>query len=120
VPQRATGAGHQAAELADALLVEMGNLRPWSRPYVTLTEVQFLLGRDNATALAVAGYKQAWCDGPPYCRARDLRDAERLLALLGVEPPVLPVTDPATITVPFEDEIRRYIDKKRRDRAAER
>jgi hypothetical protein len=53
--------------------------------------------------------RQAWADGPPYCRYWDLRDARELLDLMNEPYPDLPVTDPATVRVPLEDEIRAFI-----------
>lgn len=56
-------------------------------------------------------YRQAWGDGRPYCHYWQLRAARELLDSIGEPFPDLPVTDPATVKVPLEDEIRAFTAK---------
>ncbi|MCY1054623.1 hypothetical protein [Nannocystis sp. SCPEA4] len=66
--------------------------------------------RDLAEPLALAGYREAWADGPQYSWVDDLRVCTGVLAELGLPPPELPTFDPASAPkLPLEDEIEAFI-----------
>ncbi|WP_434421660.1 hypothetical protein [Nannocystis pusilla] len=66
--------------------------------------------RDLAGSLALAGYREAWADGPQFSWFDDLRVCTDVLAELGLPPPELPSFDPAGAPrLPFEDEIEAFI-----------
>jgi len=66
--------------------------------------------RDLAAPLALAGYREAWADGPQYSWFDDLRVCTGVLAELGLPPPDLPTFDPASAPpLPFADEIEAFI-----------
>ncbi|MCY0986607.1 hypothetical protein OV203_05720 [Nannocystis sp. ILAH1] len=65
---------------------------------------------DLAGPLALAGYREAWADGPQFSWFDDLRVCTSVLAELGLPPPELPTFDPAgSPRLPFEDEIEAFI-----------
>jgi tetratricopeptide (TPR) repeat protein len=103
----------QAAEAEAAVeetLIRLDRIHPAQRPYFYLALALRELGRAaEAREYARNAYRQAWADGPPHCRYWDLRDARELLDSMGEPIPDLPVTDPATVKVPLEDEIRAFI-----------
>ncbi|MCY1013769.1 hypothetical protein OV079_51250 [Nannocystis pusilla] len=66
--------------------------------------------RDLAGPLALAAYRKAWADGPPFAWFEELREATHLLAELGLPPPELPLFDPArSPRLECEEEIERWI-----------
>jgi tetratricopeptide (TPR) repeat protein len=97
------------AALEDAL-IRSDRIHPAQRPYRYLALALRELGQmGEARTHALNSYRQAWADGPPYCRYWDLGDARELLDSMGEPYPDLPVTDPATVRAPLEDEIRAFI-----------
>jgi hypothetical protein len=76
-----------------------------------LAELYLLLGdRAEARENALAGYRKAWADGPPYSFNRELEACRKVLAALGEPEPVLPPFDPArTEPLPFEADLRAMI-----------
>ena len=97
------------AAVEDAL-IRLDRVHQAQRPYRYLALALRELGRaDEARTYACHAYAQAWADGPPHCRYWDLRDVRELLDSMGEPYPDLPVTDPATVKVPLEDEIRAFI-----------
>ncbi|MBZ5709921.1 hypothetical protein [Nannocystis pusilla] len=66
--------------------------------------------RELAAPLALAGYREAWADGPQFSWVDDLRVCTGVLADLGLPPPELPAFDPASAPrLPLEDEIEAFI-----------
>jgi tetratricopeptide (TPR) repeat protein len=66
--------------------------------------------RDLAGPLALAGYREAWADGPRFSWFDDLRVCTGVLAELGLSPPDLPTFDPASSPQPpFEAKIEAFI-----------
>ena len=64
--------------------------------HLPLAELWQAIGdRDRATRHALAAYRLAWADGEPHVRRYDLKRATRLLTMLDVEIPALPVYVPA-------------------------
>ncbi|GIF50649.1 uncharacterized protein DUF4062 [Asanoa ferruginea] len=107
---------------ADAALAETLTRLPRlpfvRRPHYDLALALRERGRlHEAVAHAVDAYRQSWSEGPPYHHHWDLTEAHELLTQPGVAPPDLPVTDPATVKVPMEKEIRAYIVRTRERRA---
>jgi hypothetical protein len=90
--------------------------------HLALAELWHALGdREQAAEHALAAYRWAWADGPPYVDSYELARATALLEQLRVPIPELPAYDPAgELPLPFEDEIRAAIVKVRAERAAER
>ena len=76
-------------------------------------EVYLALGEQTpAEEYALAAYKTAWADGPPYSRWWELQWAKKLLARLNVSEPNLPSFDPSKVEpIPYEKEIRAFIEK---------
>lgn len=100
----------EAEAAVEDALIRLNRIYPSRRPCRYLALALRELGRlDEAREYARLAYRQAWADGPPYCRYWDLRDARELLDSMGEPYPDLPVTDPATVKVPLEDEIRAFI-----------
>jgi hypothetical protein len=104
------GRSAEAAVAAEEALIRLSRIHPAERPYRYLALALRELGRaGEARKHAGLAYRQAWADGPPYCRYWDLRDARELLDSMGEPYPALPVTDPTTVKVPLEDEVRSFI-----------
>jgi tetratricopeptide (TPR) repeat protein len=104
------GRTDEAAAAVEESLIRLNRIHPAQWPHRYLALALWELGRTGeARTYAQHAYRQAWADGPPYCRYWDLRDARELLDSIGEPYPDLPVTDPATVRVPLEDEIRTYI-----------
>ena len=100
----------EATAAAEESLRRLPGLHPARRPHDYLARALWELGRKaEAVSHARDAYRQAWADGPPHCDHWDLRDARELLQIMGVPVPDLPTTDPATVTVPLEHEIRDFI-----------
>ena len=80
-------------------------------PHVSLAELYLALEqRDQARAHALAGYKWAWADGPPWCRHWDLQRCRAVLQALGEPEPQLPPFDPAKVKpIDYEPDIRRLL-----------
>ncbi|MBV1856322.1 DUF4062 domain-containing protein [Catellatospora tritici] len=107
----------EAAAAIEESLLRLPRLPASSRPHHHLAQALQALGRhDEAVHHAHEAYRQAWHDGPPHHDHWALRDARELLADLGESPPDLPVTDPATVKAPLEDEVRTFIAKARVER----
>jgi hypothetical protein len=59
---------------------------------------------------ALAGYKWAWADGPPYYHHWDLQRCCAVLQALGEPEPQLPHFDPAKVEpIPYEPDVRRLL-----------
>ncbi|MFC3099825.1 DUF4062 domain-containing protein [Altererythrobacter lauratis] len=84
-----------------------------------LARLYFDLGdAAKAREFALAGYRQAWADGPPYCHARQLADCRDLLARLGEAEPRLPPYDHSRdVPPPYADEVEGLIGRLKVDRA---
>lgn len=80
-------------------------------PHVSLAELYLALKqRDQARTHALAGYKWAWADGPPWCHHWDLQRCRAALAALGEPEPQLPPFDPAKIQpLDYESAILRLL-----------
>jgi tetratricopeptide (TPR) repeat protein len=88
---------------------------------LALAELLHALGdREQATEHALAAYRWAWADGPPYVDRYELSRAAALLDQLGVPVPELPPYDPAGDSLPFEDEIAAAMSRHRTEQAARR
>ncbi len=72
----------------------------------------------KARDFALAGYRKAWAEGPPYCHARQLADCRDLLARLGEPEPKLPGYDQSDdVPPPYADEVEGLIGRLKEDRA---
>jgi tetratricopeptide (TPR) repeat protein len=70
--------------------------------------------REQAKSHALAAFRLAWADGPPFVRWFELQQCRQLLAALDTAEPVLPTSDPATIApIPCATEIDAVIKKLR-------
>jgi tetratricopeptide (TPR) repeat protein len=88
-------------------------------PHVSLALLYLALG-DQAKACthALAGYKEAWGEGPPYCAHWDLEDYRKVLAAVGEPEPALPPFDPTKVErFDFEPDVERLIEKKLAEKA---
>ena len=90
-------------------------------PHLPLALLYLELGeRDRAYAHALAGYKKAWAEGPPYHDHWDLEDCRMVLAALGEPEPVLPPFDPAKVEpFDFEPLVERLIEQRLAEKAKE-
>ncbi|HEY1936214.1 MAG TPA: hypothetical protein VGG99_29760 [Acetobacteraceae bacterium] len=81
------------------------------QPHVYLAELYLALEqRDQARTHALAGYKWAWADGPPWCHHWALQRCRAVLQALGEPEPQLPPFDPANIKpIDYEPDIRRLL-----------
>jgi hypothetical protein len=84
-----------------------------NRPHLPLAFLYLELGdQPKAREHALAGYKEAWCEGPPYHEHWLLEDCRKVLGAVGETVPVLQPFDPAKIEpFDFEPEIERLIEK---------
>lgn len=82
------------------------------------TEVYLAVGDTvEAARYARPACKEAWADGPPYARALALKRAGNAQAL-GMPEPALPPFDPKKVApVPYEVEIRAFIEELRKEHA---
>lgn len=104
------GRAAEAEAAVEESLARLPGLHPARRPHYYLARALWELGRRaEAVPHALEDYRQAWGDGPPYCDHWALRDSCELFQAMRVPVPELPVTDPATIEVPLEDEARAFI-----------
>jgi hypothetical protein len=66
--------------------------------------------REPARRHALAGYKWAWADGPPWCWHWDLQRCRTVLQAIGEPEPLLPPLDPAKVKpLEHEPDIRRLL-----------
>jgi tetratricopeptide (TPR) repeat protein len=106
------GRTDEAAAAVEDALTRLPRIHPAQRPHLYLARALRELGRTVEAAFhAREAYRQAWADGPPNSHYWNLRDARQLLEDMGKPVPDLPTTDPATVQVPLEDEVRAFIAK---------
>lgn len=81
--------------------------------YNSAAEVFLALGdKTRGKDYALRAYQAAWADGPPYSWWWGLERAKATLAALGEPEPPLPPFDPAKVKpIPYEDEIRAFIEE---------
>lgn len=104
------GRQDEADAAIEEALTRQPRIHPARFPHYRLAQALWERGRqDEAAAHADAAYRQAWCDGPPYCREWELRDAAGLLAAMGRPVPARPAADSARSVYPFQDEVRSFI-----------
>ncbi|MBI5958048.1 MAG: DUF4062 domain-containing protein [Chloroflexi bacterium] len=106
------GQGDEARQIIETLLQEQSEDKKLhldaAEVYLTLSE------REQAAEHALAAYREAWADGPPFSWWWDLERAKKVLSALGIDPPTLPPFDPAKVEkIPHEDEIRAFIEELR-------
>ncbi|HEV2811380.1 MAG TPA: DUF4062 domain-containing protein, partial [Acidimicrobiales bacterium] len=82
-----------------------------TEPSVAYARVAWQLDRDDAHALALASYEDAWGDGPPFAASAELKEATELLEEMDIPLPSLPTTDPNAITIPHEPELRAFVER---------
>jgi tetratricopeptide (TPR) repeat protein len=84
-------------------------------PHVQLAELYLALDdKLKAHEHALAGYRRAWGDGPPYALHWDLEDCRKVLIALGEPEPQLALFDPARVQpFDFEPDLHRLIEKKK-------
>jgi tetratricopeptide (TPR) repeat protein len=83
-------------------------------PHVELAELYLALDdKTKAYQHALAGYRRAWADGPPFAFHWDLEDCRKVLKALGECEPQCPPFDPARVqTFDFEPDLHRLLEKK--------
>ena len=90
-----------------------------ARPHYRMARALLALDRrDEAVEHARLAYQQAWRDGPPASDHWALRDVRILFEELGEPEPSLRITDPDTVTVPMQNEVRAFIARVEQARAA--
>jgi hypothetical protein len=104
-----TALGRQEEARRVALKIDRGK----DSPYVPLALLYLELGnRTKACSHALAGYSQAWGEGPPYHDHWDLEDCRKVLLALGEPEPILPPFDLSRVEpFDFEPEVERLIEK---------
>jgi hypothetical protein len=87
--------------------------RSKNRPYGTLALLYLELDdKDRAKDRALAGYKEAWGEGPPYHDHWELEDCRKVLAAVGEPEPQLAPFDPSKVEpFDFEPDVERLIEK---------
>jgi hypothetical protein len=107
---------HEAAQ-AKALISEALALGGRNAALAAV-EVFIALGEQaEARRHTDAAYREAWADGPPYAFAYELRRIQAALETLGMAEPHLPPFDPASVAaVPYEADIRAFIDELRHEK----
>jgi len=80
---------------------------PEHLPFCIVAEVFLVLGKkEQAGQYALASYRDAWGEGPPYVLSDELERSRKVLRTLRIPEPVLPCTDPTQVrSIPFEQEI---------------
>jgi tetratricopeptide (TPR) repeat protein len=102
----------EASEALSTALERLPRLHFAARPHYRVAQALLSLGRrDEAIEHAKLAYRQAWRDGPPASDHWALRDVRELLAELGEVEPSLRITDPDTVTVPMENDVRAFIQR---------
>lgn len=88
-------------------------------PHIPLALLYLELGdHEKARQHALAGYKKAWGEGPPYHHHWDLEDCRKVLAAVGEPEPQLPPFDPSKVEpFDFEPAVERLIEKKLAEKA---
>lgn len=90
-------------------------------PHVQLAQLYLALGDQKARLHALAGFREAWADGPPYAAHWDLEDCRKVLEALGEPVPQLPSFDPAkTQPFDFELDLHLLIEKKKAEAEEEK
>lgn len=90
-----------------------------ARPHYRVARALLALDRrDEAVEHAKLAYQQAWRDGPPASDHWALRDVRDLFEELKEPEPSLRTTDPDTVTVPMENEVRAFIARVEEARSA--
>lgn len=86
---------------------------------IDAAEVWLGLGeREKARERALEAYKDGWADGPPYIDWHYLERAKKVLDALGEPYPDLPPFDPSTVEpIPYEAEIRAFIEELKRGKS---
>jgi hypothetical protein len=89
-------------------------------PHVALALLYLELGdQPKAREHALAGYKVAWGEGPPYHNHWDLEDCRKVLKAVGEREPELAISDPAKVEpFDFEPDVERLIEKKLAEKKA--
>ncbi len=103
----------------EAMRVAVKGDRSKNAVHVPLAVLWLSLGDPvKARGHAIAGYTEAWGEGPPYHDHWELEKCRKVLAALGEpEPPLLPF-DPAKVSpFDFEPEIERFIETRRAEKA---
>ncbi|SHN47144.1 DUF4062 domain-containing protein [Cryptosporangium aurantiacum] len=102
----------EASEALDDALGRLAALHPAARPHHRIGQALLALDRrDEAIEQALLAYRRAWRDGPPYAAALDLTDARELLTELGVPEPSLEVTDPESVRLPLDRDVRAFVSR---------
>lgn len=85
------------------------------------TDVYLAVGDTTQAARhALPTYTEAWADGPPYARTVELQRAQAALTSLRIPEPALPPFDLTKVApVPYEAEIRAFIEELQKERAQE-
>ena len=109
----------EANEALVTALDRLPRLHLAARPHYRVAKALVALGRrDEAVEHARLAYRQAWRDGPPASDHWALRDVRELFEELAEPEPNLRITDPDTVTVPMENEVRTFIGRVEQARAA--
>lgn len=112
--QSVSCAAQGRADEARRLVKESGRYIDAAEVYLTLGDVE------QARDYALAAYRWAWADGPPYVWWWSLERAKRVLAALDEPEPEMPPFDPDAVEpLPYEDEIRAFIEELAAGRAGE-
>jgi hypothetical protein len=90
---------------------------------VALAAVEVLTALEEpeaAKAHVEDAYREAWADGPPYAFYHELKRIRAAIQALGIPEPQLPPFDPAKVPpVPYEAEIRAFIDELRQEQGGD-
>lgn len=104
------GRSAEATAAVEEALIRLPRIYPSKRPHYDLARAMQELGRHaEAAGHGRQAYRNAWGEGAPNYLYWDLQDARGLLDALSEPAPDLPVVDAASITIPFEHEIRALI-----------
>ena len=107
----AAGQQAEARRLIEAALQQVPSSAE-DHLHCNIAEAYMRLGdRQQARRYALQAYRQAWADGPPHAWWWALQRTRAILAELGEPEPVLPPFDASQVlSVPYEDEIRAFIE----------
>ncbi len=99
-----------AAHHLDDILAANQAASPSATHRLDLAELLFRLRDVQADEVATEAYRDAWCDGPPYCDHWLLRKTKKLIAQMGIDVPTLPVVDPSMVQLTHEDLLVQFLE----------
>lgn len=101
----------EARILVEEAVAASESLYPTLRPYLAAARIMWRCGfADAGSAYALKAYGSAWGDGGRYSAYWDLQSVRSLLQEIEIPEPHLPTIDPASVRLPFEQDVQSYLE----------